>query len=188
MTNPQAQLQVVLGSGPPQTGAITTTTGTQITLSGASTIGWRQQLYQIFGPPGFTVPAGWSTDPVTTCFLYASGMNPPPFTASVWGKYLFRLIVNNGLNADGQLDPTLTDTSTALTILSPSLGLADLGWLEGNQFNAPHLWQGDQAANLRLIDTLAGMTAPALSSSTPAAVSTTGGVGSALTAARADPA
>lgn len=185
MAAPYAQLLVVLGAGSPQTGAIVTTTGTTVTLSGASVIGWNQQRFEIWGPPGFAGPAGWSTDPVSGAF-FSVAMNPPSFTASVWGKYMLRLLVNGGLNGDGQADVTLVDTSTALSIYSPTLGLRDLGWLEGPQFNATHLWQGDLAGNLRLIETLATGAVLGLSSSTPAAVGTSGVVGTATTAAHGD--
>lgn len=184
---PYARLLAALGGGAPSAGGLTTTTGVVIQLSGESTVQWRQQRFEISSYPlGFALPAGWSVDVSTGAYFYATTPTPPPFTTGAWGKYMLRLIVNNGLSSSGQADGTLTDVTTALTIYSPTLGLADLGFAETLQFNAFKLWVGDQQANLRAIETALSGSLTALSSATPAVVGTAGAAGAAITASRGD--
>jgi hypothetical protein len=149
---PYAQLLVAINGGAPTSGGLTIASGSAIQLSGQSTVGWTQQTFAITDyPVGFAQPAGWSTNPTTGAYFYASSAIPPPFTPNVWGKYMLSLTVNNGL-LDGAVSPTLTDTSTALSIPSPTAGLLDLGFGEDLQFSPLKMWTGDQKKNLRALD------------------------------------
>lgn len=187
MPNPVALLQVSLAGAPPVTGVVPTTTGTSVQPSGISTVGWQQQKFEIYDyPVGFSCPSGWSTDTVGVYF-YAVSASAPPFTPNVWGKYMLRLTVNNGLNGNGQNDPTLVDVTCLLDIPSSVLVFHDIGFGETNQVSRLKQWLGTYQANLRIIDAaIGGGVAVGLASTTPAAVATAGAIGTGLTAARAD--
>lgn len=186
-TTPYAKLLLTLNAGATTSGGVVASVGNVVQLSGESTVGWTQQRYEISDYPlTFACPSGWSTD-TNGVYFYAASAVPPPFTLpAAWGKFMLSLVVNNGINGSGHIDFTLTDTSTALSVLSPTLGLHDLGFGETTQYNALKLWIGDLRANYRLIDTALAGAVLALSSTTPAAVGTAGSVGTGTTAARAD--
>lgn len=185
-TTPYAKLLVSINGGAPTSGGLQTTTGAVLQLSGESTVFWKQQRFEISDyPVGFACPAGWSTDPTTGAYFYATSFNPPPVTLGIWGKYMLRLVVNEGLSS-GAVDPTLTDTSTALSIPSPNVGLLDMGFGEDLQYSAAKLWTGDAKKNLRQIDTYLAGGVTALSNAVPAAVALVGGAGASTTAARGD--
>jgi hypothetical protein len=150
-----ATLLLSLNGGAPTRGGITSSVGTTVQLSAQSQIGWTSQKWQITDyPPGFAQPAGWSTDPVSGAYFF-TGLFPPSFSLSLWGKYLFTLIVNGGLTS-GAVDPTLTDTSTAISVPEPTMGLLDTAYRESNQFDAIRQWVGAMKVNWRTIATRIG--------------------------------
>ena len=155
MTTPYAKLLVTVNGGAPESGGLAVAVGNTIHLSGESTVGWVQQLFEIYDfPVGFALPSGW-TDSGHGTYFYASDPFPPSFVVSPWGKFMLRLTVNRGLNGSGNADSTLVDASTALSAPSPH-GLLDLGFLEAGQFNAEREWTGDEKANLRTIEASLG--------------------------------
>ncbi len=187
MPSPYAKLLLTVNGGAPTSGGITAATGDVIQLSGESTVGWKQQRFEISDYPlTFACPSGWSTDPNSGAYFYALSAVPPPFTLGAWGKTMLSLVVNNGTNGSGQVDVTLTDTSTALSVPSPTVGLVDLGFDETNQFAPRTQWTGAIKADLRLIETALTGSLTALSSATPGAVGTSGAAGTAITASRGD--
>jgi len=150
-----AKLLVSVDDAAPTSGAVTVAVGNTIVLSGENTVGWTQQLFEIYDyPVGFALPDGWS-DSGNGTYFYSLTAFPPVFTISPWGKYMLRLTVNDGIDGDNQANPALVDATTALTAASPN-GLRDLGYLETNQFNQQREWTGDQKANLRVLDAAIG--------------------------------
>lgn len=181
-----ATLQAALNGGSPHTGAITASLNDVVQLSGVSTVGWTQQRFEIVSyPDTFPTPSGWTKDSQTGVIFYAASAIPPTFTMTLWGKYMLRLIVNNGLTG-GANDPTLTYEDTAISILSPNLHLLDTGYDEANQFSSFKQWVESIQANWRVIETAYSTFATGLYNSTPAAVSTSGAVGVSTLAARGD--
>ena len=149
---PYAKLFVSLNSGALQDEGITAAVSDTVDLSAESTVGWPASgagapKWEIYGfPPSFTVPAGWSTDGTTGAYYY-TGVTPPQFTLTHWGKYMLRLLVQGG-------GGDKTDESTAISVPDAS-GLIDLGKYETTQFNDG--WDDDQRANLRVIATGIGV-------------------------------
>lgn len=154
---PYAQLQVRRNSGAIQTGAITAKAGDTIALSLAATQGVQTALWEIYSYPpsgGFPLPSGWSNASSGRAYQVttAGGASPPSFSLSslpVWGKYLLRVTVNNGLR-NGIFDPTLVDESTALSVPSPQ-GLVDVLPFETNQFSSDGGWADGLQQNWRVI-------------------------------------
>jgi hypothetical protein len=175
---PYAKLLVSKNAGALTSGGIVAANGDTLQLSGESTAFWQQQRYEIYAfPDGFAVPAGWSTDVVSGAYYYAASPTPPAFAVPalpLWGKFLLSLVVNAGLNGAGESDVTLTDTTTAVSVLSPS-GLKDLARLEGGQFSSSRKWTKDQQDNLRVIEAnLALFGSPVQSVSVQAPITDTG--------------
>lgn len=194
-TTPYAKLLAAVNGGAPTAGGITAALGDTIELSGESTVGWTQQRFEISDyPSGFSCPSGWSTDSSSGAYFYATDPYPPSFTVPVWGKYLLRLIVNNGLNGAGESDPSLSDpsptsngvstgpnTGTAISVASPS-GLLDLGFDEGLQFSALKAWTADHKTNLRTLEAAIAPVATGPWAQKSIATTTVGGAtGTALT-------
>lgn len=153
-TTPIAKLLVSRNGGAVQSGAVVCQPGDTIQLSSQST-SQRYTLFQIFGyPKGWATPAGWSLDP-SSGVIYFNGLTPPSFTlpsvGTKWGKWMPLLQVEQGMT-NGLLDPLRTDTSTALTMLSPGLGLKDIGNEETNQFQAS--WVYELQDDLRTLDSI----------------------------------
>lgn len=152
MATPYAKLFVSLNSGALQDGGVPAALSDTVDLSAESTVGWPASgvgapKWEIYGyPPSFTVPAGWSTDGTTNAYYY-TGVTPPQFTLTHWGKYMLRLTVQGG-------GGDKTDESTAISVEDAS-GLVDLGKYETNQFNPG--WDDDHRANLRVIATGLGI-------------------------------
>lgn len=149
-TTPYAKLLIRVNGGAPQSGGITAATGNVIQLEAESTVGWSSaSRWEIYGfPSGFALPAGWLSETTGghTVYYYLGNTPPPAFTLGPWGKYMPALHVNGG---GGER----TDTSTALSVPSPS-GLLDLGHLEEKQFGGTEEgWARDQRANLRIFET-----------------------------------
>jgi hypothetical protein len=200
-TTPYARLLTSVNGDTPIAGARTVEAEDLITFSFESTVGWpgtplaRIEFYSY--PEGWTGPGSpWTEEEVSvggpngstityTAFVHASNSAPATFNMPTdWGKYLVKLVVNAGIKSGG-LSADMIDLTPGLEILSVN-GLHDLAWQEGEQFSEEpwRKWQGDQAENLRTIDTaLAG--ALALSSTTPQPVGTAA-IGAGTTAARSD--
>lgn len=159
---PFASLTVSIAGGGAVTGAVTALNGQSCQLNAASTAFWQTAKWEIFAfPSGFSVPAGWTDDGAGT--YYFLGIGPPPAfnlpALGSWGKFLFRLTVNNGLS-NGVADPTLKDESTAVQILSPG-GLTDIAAGESNQFSATRKWtKGIQDSFRQIEASLTGGTSP----------------------------
>jgi hypothetical protein len=100
---PTAVLTVAKNGGSPASGGITCSAGDTIQLGATSTVGWPMVPAPRFRirkfPPGFALPAGWSSDANGYYFDF-SGTPPPSFLAgSTFGKWNFTLAVN-GLPVD----------------------------------------------------------------------------------------
>lgn len=135
------RLRVKLNAGAWQTGGVVAALGDTVALSPDNTVGVTSYRYEIFDyPPGFTCPAGWSTD--ANGVYYSTAATPPDFAldAVEWGKYALRLTVNGGLSevivgksTRVQADPLLIDEETAIKVES-ALGVGGLMQRERNQF------------------------------------------------------
>lgn len=139
-----------------------------IQLKGQDITGWQQASWEIFCfPPGWAGPAGadWSYDAVRN--LYVSHQFQPslitlPASAAMWGKWICRLVVNNGVGPGsngvaysdvGQpLPSTMLDVSGAWQTTSSVLGLSDVGLFEGAQFGGYRQWVQALQTMLRSID------------------------------------
>jgi hypothetical protein len=158
-TPPYAQLTVAVNGGAPQTGEVAATTGQTIQLGMVNSSGVNAQTWEIYGsPPSFNPGAGWSLESDNVTWSSAASTPAPFSTGTRWGKFMLRLRINGNpltLNADGSPNASfiqqLTDESTAITYVSPTVGLDDLGYLESNQFS-PLGFVGDHQTNLRLIE------------------------------------
>lgn len=157
-TTPFATLQVSVNAGGAQTGGVTAALGDTIQLSAASTVGWGSNTaspvarweitsYQV----GFSCPAGWTADANGSYFVL-SNSQPPSFTlhATLWGKYMLRLLVDGGVK-NGKFSSDMEDTTTAISVISPN-GLRDLGLNEDRQFSTDRAWVADQQQNLRQLE------------------------------------
>lgn len=136
-TQAYAKVLMSLNGGADTSGGITTVFGTTVQLKGESTIGWEHQKWEIiYFPVDFVTPAGWTLD-VSTGFLYSTSIIPSLITLpanTTWGKWIFRLRVNQALS-DGAARDDLTDTD-GVEIVSPSLGLHDVGSYETDEFDS----------------------------------------------------
>jgi hypothetical protein len=156
---PYATLRVARNGGAPATGAITGAYNDSIQLSmdPAGQSGVYAQRWEIYEyPAGFTVPAGWTEDPSTHVY-YSTAITPPAFTlpaATYWGKYFFRLTINNGdPGVSGLPKAQFVDESTALKIPSAT-GIQDVGYLEQRQFDSQRSWVSALKGMLRAMDAL----------------------------------
>lgn len=167
-TTPYAKALMQIDGGPLVSGAQLVVGNNVIQLQGESNVNWQNQLWQIYEYPlGFPLPAGWTNN---NGVYESSLVIPPPFTvdlaATRWGKYLLRLVVNQGLLAGIYAGPgsrqPLVDISTVLETRSPNLGLHDIAYQETNQFDAVRQWVGELKKTLRFIDAavFGGFTAP----------------------------
>lgn len=153
---PFAQIQYTVDGGGLLSGANIVTGANVIQPSGVNTGAWLNQLWEIYEyPVGFSVPASWSN---VNGVYQSTAVTPPPFTLlsnSIWGKYLMRLTVNqgllNGLYAGPGSPQPLVDISSALHVLSLK-GTHDVCFGETNQFDAFRQWVGELKASLRALD------------------------------------
>jgi hypothetical protein len=156
---PYALLRASINGGAATTGGLTVPASATVQLSAdpAGTSGVYAYKFQIYGyPVGFSVPSGWSTDS-SGVYFYSASSTPPIFTLpaiTTWGKWMLRLIVNNGISSNETVTPSaqLVDEMTALDMLSGH-GLHDIGVNESTQWS-PNGWVTHQQANLRIIQTL----------------------------------
>lgn len=154
-TPPYAKVLVSLDNAATASGGITFVYGQSVQLSAESTVGWYNQRWEIiYYPAGWATPSGWTLD-VTTGFIYTNAIVPTAFTLppnTLWGKWIFRLRVNDALTNDGA-SQDLTDESTGGEILSDHL-LHDLGTFQTSQWT--HDWSQHHQINLRLLDASMG--------------------------------
>lgn len=141
-----ASLSLRLNGGGLQSGGITAAIGDSVQLTSTDKSGWGipATVWTITSyPPGFTCPAGWSTDADGRYYCQGTS-DPPTFVLSLWGKYMLELKVLGG---------KYVDRKTALKIQSPT-GLEDVARGEDTQFGGAR--DGNvaaQRANLRAIQT-----------------------------------
>lgn len=147
----------------------TAPSGATIQLKGQDITNWQQASWEIFCfPPNWAGPAGadWTYDSVRN--LYVSHQFQPslitlPAASSLWGKWIARLVVNNGIGPGsngltysdvGQLLPsTMVDTSGGWQTVSAALGLQDVGLYEGTQFGGYRVWVAALQTMLRSVET-----------------------------------
>jgi hypothetical protein len=157
---PYALVQMSINGGGQVTGGQTGNAGNTIQLSGQSTVGWSSQRWEIFDYPisGFSAPAGWLTD--ASGVYYSLAVTPPLITypaSPVWGKLLFRLRINEAITSDQAL-AQLTDETGAFRVLSPTLGLEDIGAGETTQYDSFRSWIGAWKRMLAAFDTSGSIT------------------------------
>lgn len=171
-TPPYAKLRASINGGAPSTGGLTASFGQSVALTAENTSGWYSALWQIYGyPPGFSAPAGWSTDAQGVIFYQPTNPTSPPPSfnlpasgANNWGKFSLRLSVNGNplrLNADGTPNAAfvsaLTDEATMIELASPGAGMPGIAVNETTQYDALRLWVGDLMASLRKLDAQPGI-------------------------------
>lgn len=152
------KLEIAVNAGTPTSGPQDVAFGDILTLSIDDPAGVGTYLFEIVEyPEGFPLPAGW-TENVSTGSYQSTVADPPTVTmpaSATWGKWFFRLIVNNALRA-GAAAPDLIDEQTAVQILSPIFSLFDIGAREQQQFNPTGLpkegWDEWLKADLRIIE------------------------------------
>lgn len=133
-TAPYAKVLVSVEGGANQSGGIDVAAGATITLTGESTVGWRQQRWEIYDyPESFATPTGWTLADDGT--IYSTAVAPAAFDldADLWGPYGIRLTVNGAIDSDPTIQAGLVDATTALMVLSPK-GQRAVMALEGGQF------------------------------------------------------
>lgn len=152
---PYAKVLVRIAGGATQSGGITVTAGQSVALEGENTTGWRVSQWEIIGPPGWSVPAGWTDVGGVATYIGTTG-NPPSWTLPAiggWGKWMIRLTVNGGEKDGDAAHPEMVDTTTGLSMLS-ALGLVDIGAGEDSQFSGVvKSWAGSTQTSLRAVDT-----------------------------------
>lgn len=161
-TSPFAQAQMSIDGNSPVMGGVTLDgLGHTLQLSGVSTTAWENDLWAIWEyPVGFSLPSGWTNvnGIYVSSDVQPSIINIPP-AATLWGKYFFRLIVNQGLLDGVYMGPgspqPLVDIASAVRVYSP-LGQIDVGFGETNQFDTARQWNGEYKANLRILEQAVG--------------------------------
>ena len=127
-TPPYAKIVASKNGGTFASGVFTLTPGDTLQLKGESTAGWQFQRWEIYAhPAGFSAPSGWTYD-APTGVIYSTDTQPAVITApaiNLWGKYLFRLVVNGGLRDGVAVQELTDDTGTAASMVSAA-GLRDL--------------------------------------------------------------
>lgn len=136
-TAPYAKVLVSIDGAANTSGGIDVSAGAVVAFSAESTVGWRQQRWEIYDyPEGWTTPTGWTKADDGT--IYSTAVTPTSITmpADLWGAWGVRLTVNDGIDVDPTLAPGLIDEATALMVLSPK-GQRALMALEADQFCTP---------------------------------------------------
>jgi hypothetical protein len=144
-----------------QTGGVTVGIGNTVVLSIASTTGISSVRYEIYDyPADFALPASWLEDDSGIYYALTNGSPAPVVVADVWGKYLCRVKGRQG----GETSYSLLDERTAFQIISPNLGLEDIGYRETDQFDARLQWVRPLKQALRVLDGMAdGLAGPTIS-------------------------
>lgn len=136
-TPPYAALTVAVNGGAPTSGGVDVPSAATLQFGALSTVGWKQQRYEIYEyPEGFATPAGWTLAADGTIF-YATTPTPPlvtlPANTLLWGPWSSRLKINEAIDDNATTVPNLVDESTILQMLSPR-GQRMIAALEGTQF------------------------------------------------------
>lgn len=159
-TPPYARALVSKNGGTAVAGTITALTTDSLQLSPESTVGWQKCRWLLtFDSPGFTAPAGWILDTdgsitgVIGGYWYAASggsYNPPAFTPSPWGKWVWKLLVNGAV--DGAATQSLIDLAGGAKVLSPN-GLTVVAPFEQGQFSGNGtLWTPELSKEIRAAD------------------------------------
>jgi hypothetical protein len=191
-TTPYAKVLVSVNGGALSSGGLEVPSAATIALSPESTVGWRQQRWEIFDyPEGWTAPVGWSTG--AEGVIFSTAVTPPSFTlpasSSLWGKWAIRLRINEQVADDQKVLEGLLDEDTFLSMLSPR-GLRDLAARERWQFTTLATrvkgWLRDYQRNLRTLDaiSLGSAVASALATGTVQLAGDLGGTGTTAAAPR----
>lgn len=155
MTTPRAELELKVNAGVNQFGAVTAPSAATISFVFPTTVGWAKYRLEVYGPPGWTPPGGWTVEGDVA--VYTGVTAPPPdvvlpANTVIWGKWMPRLIVNDGRRNDAY-EREMYDTRSGISMLSPS-GLVDLGTQEEGQFGgAVRKWAAAIQTALRVIET-----------------------------------
>lgn len=135
-STPYAKLLVAVNGGAPTSGGIDVPSAATVQFSAESTVGWRQQRWEIYDyPEGWATPAGWSLAADGT--VYSTDLAPAaitlPANTDLWGGWAPRLKINEAVDDDATTIANLVDETTALMMLSPR-GLRDVFAGESTQF------------------------------------------------------
>lgn len=167
-TPPYAKIRVRINGGAPSGVAVEANPGDNVQFELESTIAVLQARWELRGfPPGWTAPAGWSTD--SNGVIYSVDITPPDFDLpsqrqvdvnGLWGKWIPTVVINN---ASTDPDNPAYDTEffdynkgCGVEIVSPN-GFHDLAPYEEAQFGGARAqWAGPQQENLRALERLAG--------------------------------
>ena len=180
---PYANVRMILNGGAPVEGAQTVAGSTTVQLFGESTSHWENQLWEIYEyPDGFPCPVGWTN---VNGIYRSDAVMPALITLSAagtrWGKYMFRLTVNDGfLNGEYRgpdSEQPLVDISCGVKVLSPNYGLHDVAFGETNQFDSFRQWIGDFKKTLRILDLIAGGGGGGAPGGAVGAIQTNNGIG-----------
>lgn len=159
---PYAKVLMSINGGSLVSGGQDVPSGATIQLQRESGVDWRSQQWEIYEyPDGFPCPVGWTnvggvyvnSDPVPPSFAVSA-------SATRWGKYLFRLTVNDGIDDGEYHGPTherpLVDQKSGVQTVSPNYGLRDVGFREEGQWDPIRLWIGELKRTLRIFDSVVG--------------------------------
>lgn len=170
-----ALFYITIDGGANQTSGVDATSSAAIAFVPASIVGWLRVRWEIVDyPEGWSAPAGWSTD--TDGTIYTTDIMPTGFTlpdnGELFGKWMFRLLVNEQIDRDDVVLEGLYYDDAAICLPSPS-GLRDIGAREKNQFTSTTTriksWARDIQRNNRVIES-AGAVSINTGDTTPTAI------------------
>ena len=136
---PFAIAQVSVNGAAAASGGIDVPSAATLQFSGVSTVGWKQQRWELYEyPEGFATPSGWALAADGT--IFSTDVLPTlvtlPASSVLWGPWSLRLKVNEAVSDDTTKVPNLTDVGTICNMLSPK-GQRMIAALEGTQFCTP---------------------------------------------------
>lgn len=122
----------------------------QLSLENSASLGSvRWEIYQY--PKTFATPAGWTLLP--NGLIVSTDTTPPLITlTTLWGKWLVRVIGNNGTKNGLAGDPDLIDETCGWEMLSPN-GVREIGAGETTQVSVFRGWTDAEQDNSRKIET-----------------------------------
>ena len=159
MNTPRAELEIGVNGGVAVSGGMTVPSGATLRFFFPTTVGWEKYRLEMYGPPGWVPPGGWTVESGDIS-VYTGISSPPvdmvlPANTLFWGKWMVRLIVNDGIR-NGVSEREMFDNRTGLSMLSPN-GVEDVGTQEEGQFGgAVRKWTGSLQRAFRELD--AGIT------------------------------
>lgn len=135
-SSPYAKALVSVNGAGNTSGGVDVASAATLQFSGESTVGWRQQRWEIYEyPEGFATPGSWTLGADGT--IYSTSVTPAlvtlPANTALWGPWAVRLKINEAIDDNATVVPNLTDETTICNMLSP-LGQRMLAALEGVQF------------------------------------------------------